>query len=226
MDQNGLQSVVASVQDRAESLGDPGHAAGTRAALVVSCPMSNCVPREPLWPIDDVWNVLGVQTLGNQTWDRHGNETDLNTTIAHLRSKYDIEAVLVVGHTRCEVLEDALERWVSSTTNVPAGIEARLDPLASLVEDGIEEGIIEQSTPIRTSANRLVEYNVVRQVAFLQRTLPASITTAGYVYDQDGVYDSFPDRSYLVALDDATAPAVIRTRLPDGTSVRVASLLH
>jgi len=182
-------------------------------------------PRGPLWPVDATWNVVSVRTLGNQTQERYEGNTVPDSDIEHLRTRHDISAVLVVGHTSCGVLEDAYERWVAPGSESPAGIEVRLDPLRSLVGDGFEEGILAESLPLRTVRYRLVEYNVRRQVRFLQQALPSSVTVAGYVHDQDGAYSSFPDKRYLIAFDGATDPATIRARLPEDTSVRVASLL-
>jgi carbonic anhydrase len=72
--------------------------------------------------------------------------------------------------------------------------------------------------------HRLVEYNVVRNVAFLRDRLP-STTIAGVVVDQAGVYGSFPGKEYLVALDDLTEPAALRARLPEGCQLSVGRLL-
>ncbi|WP_101294977.1 PadR family transcriptional regulator [Halegenticoccus soli] len=226
MSGDSLESLIESVQDWTESRRDSVRASSAQTALVVSCSMSDCEPREPLWPIDAAWNAVGVQTLGNQTRERYEGETVIDGDIAHLRNQYDIAAVLVVGHTRCEVLRDAYDRWVSPPPESPAGVQARLDPLVSLVEDGAEQGLFEESTSLRTRAYRLVEYNVSRQVRFLQQALPPSVTIAGYVHDQDGAYSSFPGKRYLVALDGATEPTEIRPRLPDDPSVQVGSLLN
>ncbi|MEF8843182.1 MAG: carbonic anhydrase [Haloarculaceae archaeon] len=225
MNGNDLESVIESVQDWGGPRSDTGHRSDTRTALVVSCSMSSCKPGGSLWPVDATWNVFSVRTLGNQTRERYEGKTVLDSTIEHLRTRHDITAVLVVGHTSCGVLEDAYERWVAPDSESPAGIEVRLDPLRSLVGDAFAEGVLAESLPLRTVRYRLVEYNVRRQVRFLQRALPSSVTIAGYVHDQDGAYSSFPDKRYLVALDGVTDPTTIRTRLPEGTSVRVASLL-
>ncbi|WP_128478739.1 carbonic anhydrase [Halorussus pelagicus] len=218
---NDLESVIESVPDRS----DRGHESDTQTALVVSCSMSSCKLRGPLWPVDATWNVVGVQTLGNQTQERYEEKTIVDSNIEHPRQQYDITVVLVVGHTKCEVLEDAYERWVAPDSESPDGIEARLDPLRSIVGDGFEEGVVAESLPLNSLQYRLVEYNVRRQVQFLHQALPSSVTVAGYVYDQDGAYSSFPDKRYLVAFDGATDPTTVRDRLPEDASVRVASLL-
>jgi carbonic anhydrase len=220
-----LESVIESVQERAGSRSDLGHDSETQTALVVSCSMSSCEFRGPLWPADATWNVVRVETLGNQTQERYEGRTVPDSTIEHLRTQHDVTAVLVVGHTSCEVLEDAYERWVAPDAESPVGIEVRLDPLRSLVGEGFEAGVLTESLSLQTVQYRLVEYNVRQQVRVLQQALPSSVRVAGYVHDQDGAYGSFADKQYLVAFDGATDPTTIRARLPDETSVRVASLL-
>lgn len=222
---DNISPVIESVQDWTESRRDSVHESEAQTALVVSCSMNNCKHRAQLWPVDAAWNVVGVQTLGNQTRERYEGKTALDSDIEHLRAQYDITAVLVVGHTSCEVLEDAYERWVAPDSDSPAGVKAQLDPLVSLVEEGFENGLLAESMPPRTVLNRLVEYNVRRQVRFLKQAFPPSVTIAGYVHDQDGAYNSFPDKQYLVALDGETEPTTIRTHLPEDTSVHAASLL-
>ncbi|WP_264782629.1 PadR family transcriptional regulator [Haladaptatus sp. T7] len=224
MSGDDLKSAIESVQEWTGSRRNREDGSATQTALVVSCSMSDC-SWKPLWPVDATWNVIGVQTLGNQTWDQYEGQVVLDSDIELLETQHDITAVLIVGHTRCQVLEDAYDRWIAPDSGSPAGIEARLKPLRSLVGDAFEEGLLTDSMPPQTRQNRLVEYNVCRQVVFLKQALPSSVTVAGYVHDQDGAYNSFPDKQYLVALDGETEPTTIRARLPDDTSVQVTNLL-
>lgn len=214
MSGDGLDAVLDALEAGADRTESPTDSAA-ETALVVSCSTCRSGHRGALWPADASWRVVRVGTLGNQTWRLADGDRVLDRDVAHLTAVRDIDAVLVVGHTDCTVLADAYERSVTPATDAPAGLETRLAPLVSLVEAA--DGLLDASTPLDTARHRLVEYNVVRQVAFLRRHLPASVTVAGYVHDQDGAYRSFPDRRYLVALDDDTEPAAIRERLSDDT---------
>lgn len=225
MSENALESVLGSLEDQAESVADQPHHSSSETALVVSCSMSGSDHREVLWPIEPSWNVVDVPTLGNQTWDRYDGETVLDGNLTPFAAEYDLTAVLVVGHTTCDVVADAYDQCVAETES-PTGIETRLGPLVSLVETASDEGVLDEATPLRAAQYRLVEYNVVRQVAFLRRALPESVTTVGYVHDQDGAYSSFPGKHYLVTLDGETAPSEIRPRLAEERSSQVASLLY
>jgi carbonic anhydrase len=225
MTEDSVEAIIGWVRDRTGTRRGRRQESTAQTALVISCSMSGCEPGGELWPADASWDVLEVRTLGNQTRERYEDRTVLDSNIERLRAQHDITAVVVVGHTGCAVLEDAHERWVAPDTGVPAGVEARVGPLRSLVREGFEEGVLAKSMPRRTLRYRLVEYNVRRQVQFLRQSLPPSVTTAGYVHDQDGAYSSFPDKRYLVALDGETEPTRIRTRLPRDASIRTASLL-
>lgn len=222
---DGLTSAFESLEDSSESTRERIHESDAGTALVVSCSMDGCEYSRAQWPVEPSWNVVGVPTLGNQAWELYEDEKTLDGALAHLTTEHDVTAVLVVGHTTCDVVADAYEQYLAPATERPAGIEARLDPLASLVGDAFDEEVLEESTPRRTARYRLVEYNVVRQVGFLHRTLPEATTPVGCVHDQDGAYSSFPDKRHVVAVDGESSSAEIRARLPDDASASVASLL-
>lgn len=224
MNGDSLESVLSgldggrTVTDRADT--DAG------SVLVVSCSMTRSGHDPSLWPADGVETVSAVSTLGNQVWERRDGQRVVTPDVARLAERPAFGAVLVVGHTACEVVADAFERYVAAGTRASAGIEARLEPLVSVVEEAVEAGFVDASTPPRRARYRLVEYNVVRGVAFLARRLPASVTVAGYVHDEDGAYSCFPGRHYLVTVDGETDRETLRSRLPDGEAVPVANLLY
>ncbi|WP_242492979.1 hypothetical protein [Halogeometricum borinquense] len=123
MNGDALESVIESVQEWAGSRNDMGRESDTQTALVVSCSMSSCKLRGPLWPVDTTWNAVSVETLGNQTQERYEGKTVPDSTIEHRRTQHDITAVLVVGHT---------------------------DPLRSLVGEGFKQGVLTESLPLQT----------------------------------------------------------------------------
>jgi len=225
MNGDRLESVLGLLEDGVESANGQYHGPESETALVVSCSMGRCEHGETLWPVEPSWNVVDVPTLGNQTCERDEGETILDGELAHLVSEHDVATVIVVGHTACAVLEDAYDRAIAATAGSPAGIDLRLSPLVSAAEAAFETGVLDESMSLRRAHARFVEFNVVRQIAFLRAALPDSTTTAGYVYDEDGFYRSFPGSHYLVSLDGETEPAAIQTRLPDGPPPRVSSIL-
>jgi carbonic anhydrase len=117
------------------------------------------------------------------------------------------------------------ERHIDSDREIPPGIEARLDPLISLVSDVINAGVVDPSVSLGTARHRIVEYNIVRQVESLRDRLQAPVPVAGYVHDQDGTYGSFPQKHHLMSVDGETDPDMIRGDYPAIESVPVSNLL-
>jgi len=225
MTEMDLSSLVEGLERQRQPAPEPiqeRSASGT--ALVVSCMMADCRHGPSLWPIDPSGDARAVQTLGAQTWTAHDGQRELDETLTHLTATHDVHAVVVVGHTDCTVLGDAYEHAVVST-GAQSTAETHPESVVSLVEEAVSAGVVDQSLSDRQARARLVEYSVGRQVAFLTDSLPETVTVAGYVHDQTGVYGPFPDKLYLVSIDGVTDTDTLAGRLPDHEPVPVASLL-
>ncbi len=197
-----------------------------RTALVVSCSMDQCQYDQLLWPVDPSSNTQSMTTLGGQTWNCHDGELSVNDTLTHIISKHDIETILVIGHTDCNVIADVYEWYFDLAEPSSEEIRSRMDPLVSLVGDAVNAGIVDSTTPSRTAQYRLVEYNVLRQVEFLNKRLSSKITVAGYVHDQDGVYYWLPEKLHLVTVDGETDPEKLEIRVPDYEFISIESLIN
>ena len=224
MTDNGLDSLLTGLDAQTRCPVESSCAnAESGTALVVSCSMSHRLDLS-LWPIDSSWTTHRTTTLGGVSWSSRDGQQVVDGTVTHLVDERDISAVLVVGHTQCEVIADLYERWLVPPTREPAGIEARFGPLESVLDDAVDTGVVDRTTPLRTARHRLVECTVVRGVELLTKRLPSSITVAGYVHDQDGVYGMFPGKQYLVAVDGVTDTAELDAGLPEDESIPVGSL--
>lgn len=223
MADNSLDTLVEGLQRQLQQPPESSQSAPeSGTALVVSCTMARCRHETLLWPIDPSWHTCTVNTLGAQTWDHQDGQKVSNETLTHLTATRDVQAVVVVGHTECDVLADAYERSVVST-EFESDTNAQLDSVMSVVDDAIATGVVDGSLSVRQARPRLAEYCVVRQAEFLTDQLPSDVTVAGYVHDQEGVYGSFPDKQYLVTVNGETTD--LDSRLPDDESISVGSLL-
>jgi carbonic anhydrase len=223
MTDDTLESLLTGLEEAAQNP-TPVDADG-EVVVRVSCSMADRASAVSLWPADASWTLRTVTTLGNQTREEYDGEQVVNGSIAQFTTEYDVRAIQIIGHTGCSVIEDAYERYIASDREIPPGIEARLDPLISLVSDAVDAGVVDSSVSPRTARYRLVEYNVVRQVESLRDRLRAPVPVAGYVHDQDGAYGSFPQKHYLVSVDGETDPDTIRADYPATESVPVSNLL-
>jgi carbonic anhydrase len=223
MTDDTLESLLTDLEEAARNPA-PVAAAG-EVVVRVSCSMADPASAVSLWPADGSWTLRTVTTLGNQAWAEYDGEQVVNGSMARFATEYDVRAIQIIGHTGCSVVEDAYDRYIASDREVPPGIEARLNPLISLVSDAVDAGVVDPSVSPRSARYRLVEYNVVRQVESLRERLGAPVPVVGYVHDQDGAYGSFPQKHYLVSVDGETDPDTIRENYPATESVPLSSLL-
>lgn len=196
---------------------------GAVVGLAVSCPMAQQTSRQ-LWPLDPIDAVSNVSRLGSQTWKSVEDDRVLAPDIAHLTHTHELETILVIGHSDCDIVADAYDEYVATDQTMSAGVEAQVEPLVSIVREAIESGHVETDCPQETLLARLVEYIVTRQVEFLVQSESVTATIAGYVHDDDGVYGGFPDTPYLVSLDGEQDVETLRSRVPGGRDVAVASV--
>jgi hypothetical protein len=101
MNGDDIESVIQSVQDWTGPRSDLDLESDTQTALVVSCSTSSCKPPGPLWPVDATWDVVSVQTFGNQIRERYvekrvetapSNTSEPNTT-SQRSSSWDTRVV-------------------------------------------------------------------------------------------------------------------------------------
>lgn len=204
---------------------DEGHGSGgeTVVGLVVSCPMVQRTSRR-LWPLNPIDTVLSVSRLGSQAWEFVDGNRVLVPDLAHLIRTHELETILVIGHSDCDVVTDVYDEYVAAERTMSAGVETRIKPLVSMVREAIESGHVETDCPRETLLARLVEYTVTRQVEFLVENESVAATVAGYVHDDDGIYGGFPETPYLVSLNGEQNVRTLQSRVPEGRDVTVASV--
>ena len=144
-------------------------------------------------------------------------------------SSLGVEFVAVVGHTGCGAItaaHDAVFDADAEDHSSPAVHEA-VERLVPIVTAAREEGVVDADTPRTEAINRLVEYAVREQVAFLdaEPEVPSSVTVAGFVYDFQRAYGGADGTAYLVSLDGKTDSARLRERLDRAFHSHVATLL-
>jgi len=215
-------ATLVSALDVEPTRGNDRAATGS-TVLSVSCTLGDC-DHDPAWLTEAPVDHVGVTTLGPRTWEQQNGERVLSASIRRLIADRPVAAIVVVGHTDCDVVADAYDHAHDATASAAAGIQATLAPLATMVDEATAAGVVGPEDSPRQARQRLAEYNVVRNVAFLRSQFPA-MTVAGVVTDRAGVYGSFPGKQYLVALDDAAEPTALRARLPDDAQLSVGCQL-
>lgn len=159
--------------------------------------------------------AVHASTIGNQVWDTVDGDLVVAGSVLYPILYTDTQVTIVVGHTDCGAIKAAYSAVVDNTEPVSPGIKKRIALLKPVIEEGLANKRV-TSSPQRDVIDRLVEYNVDRQIDFLQHNseIPADELLSGFVYDFHGRYGSSPGRAYLTNVNGQTNVESIREMLP------------
>jgi len=195
------------------------------AAVSICCSDSR-VPQNGMWDVEEPGWLFTPSTIGNQVWDRHNGELVVDGSVLYPIVNTDTRVTVVVGHTGCGAVTAALAA-VQEGLDAPPGIEKWVELLMPVIEDGLADPRIDDSNDA-SLVDQLVEYNVDRQVAFLQESddVPDDERIVGFVYDFQGVYGDVRGRAYLVNIDGETDVDALRDQIPEEFAESVERLVY
>jgi carbonic anhydrase len=195
-------------------------------AVVSICCSDSRVSQEGMWHVDRPGWLFTPSTIGNQVWDRHEGERVVDGSVGYPLTHTGTKIVTVVGHTGCGAITAALSAARDGVESPPAGVGKWVDLLVPVVEDGLADDRIDPDSDV-TLVDQLVEYNVDRQVAFLQASddVPDSVDIYGFVYDFQGVYGDVRGRTYLTNANGETDTEALEALVPANHAAAVRRLL-
>lgn len=195
--------------------------------VVSICCSDSRVSQEGMWHVDEPGWLFTPSNIGNQAWDEYEGERVVDGNLLYPIAHTGTRTVAVVGHTGCGAVTAAYRAVTDGETAEHPGIEKRVRSLVPVVEAGLESDEIDADADDETVVNRLVEYNVDRQVAFLHEAdaIPDDVSVYGFVYDFQRVYGDQPGRAYLVNHEGETDPDAIAEQLPAAYESFVRRLL-
>lgn len=193
--------------------------AGQRpAAVTVSCSDAR-VLADHLWGNDEPGQLFTCTNIGNRVVQRPDDPIvsgDVLYPLVHAGT----EIVVVVGHTGCGAVTAAYDELTSGTAE-PEGIAHCLTILTADLAPGV--GLLPPEASRKEAVNRLVEFNVDRQVERLVASddVPAAVTCVGVVYDFHDVYPDERGEVHVINVDGETDPDALR-----GSHPAIASRVH
>ena len=200
-----------------------------RPPVVSMCCSDSRVSQEGMWNVSEPGWLFTPSTIGNQVWDDYDGERVVSGNLLYPVTHTETRTVVVVGHTGCGAITTALgvARGEVDLLAKSPGVRKWISMLVPVVEEALETGVVDSAGSTAATIDRLVEYNVDRQVAFLQENdeVPADEDVFGFVYDFMGAYGGEPGLAYLINVNGETDPEAIRARIPTEYAPHVHRLL-
>ncbi len=196
-------------ESRFESVQD-----GQRPNAVTVCCSDSRVLQDQMWRNDEPGRIFTCGNIGNRVVQRTAAGEVVSGDVLYPIEHTETETVVVVGHTGCGAVTAAYEDLTGGVSE-PPGIDHCLELLKPRLEAGVDA--LPPDADRAEAVNRLVEYNVDRQVKFLVESdeIPRDVEVVGVVYDFQDVYSGRRGEVHVVNVDGETAVDVLRDEHPE-----------
>jgi len=182
-------------------------------AVTVCCSDSR-VLQDEMWGNDRPGELFTCSNIGNRVVQRTDSGPAVSGDVLYPVAHTGTDLAVVVGHTGCGAVTATYDA-LTGDLDEPAGIVHCIDLLKPHLEAGVDAlpGDVDRVGAI----NRLVEYNVDRQVAFLLESddVPDDTTVVGAVYDFQDVYEGRRGEIHVINVDGETDVATLRADHPE-----------
>ena len=208
---------AAEFQSRFDGVQDSQHP----DAVTVCCSDSR-VLQDHIWGNDEPGRLFTCGNIGNRVVQRTDSGQVVSGDVLYPIEHAGTDTVVVVGHTGCGAVTATYDALTDGRTE-PAGIDHCLELLKPHLEAGVES--LPPDVDRAEAVNRLVEYNVDRQVEFLVGSdeIPPDVDVVGVVYDFQDAYPGRRGEVHVVNVGGETAVGRLREEHPEIES-RIARL--
>ena len=205
----GNRSHAAAEGSRFDDLQD-----GQEPDAVTVCCSDSRVLQDAMWENDDPGRLFTVGNMGNRVTQRTAEGDVVSGDVLYPVAHTGTETIVVVGHTGCGAVTATYDDLTDGLSE-PDGISHCLELLKPHLEPGVE--LLPDDVDRTAAINRLVEYNVDRQVEFLAESddIPATVDIIGVVYDFQDVYSGNRGEVHVINVDGETDVDAIRKEYPD-----------
>lgn len=185
-----------------------------RPEAVTVCCSDSRVLQDHLWGNDEPGRQFSCGNIGNRVVQRTEEGPRVSGDVLYPLAHTDTDVAVVVGHTGCGAVTATYDKLTDGSSE-PPGIEHCLDLLAPGLEPGVD--LLPDELAREDAVNHLVEYNVDRQVEFLEESedVPESVQVVGAVYDFQDAYDGKRGEVHVINVDGETDPDALRERHPE-----------
>jgi carbonic anhydrase len=172
-------------------------------AVTVCCSDSR-VLQDHMWGNEEPGRVFTAANVGNRVVQRTAVGQVVSGDVLYPIEYAGTDTAIVVGHTGCGAVTATYDALTDGNADHPAGIEHCLDVLKPFVRPGVEA--LPEDVTRAGAINRLVEYNVDRQVQFLRASedVPADVDVVGVVYDFQDIYGGKRGEVHVINVNGET----------------------
>ncbi|WP_254764936.1 carbonic anhydrase [Natrinema marinum] len=180
-----------------------------RPDVVTVCCSDSRVLQDAMWGNGEPGQIFTCGNIGNRVVQRTESGTAVSGDVLYPVAHTGTETIVVVGHTGCGAVTATYDDLIEGVSE-PAGITHCLELLKPHLESGVDrlpEGIARAD-----AINHLVEYNVDRQVAFLEESddVPDGVDVVGVVYDFQDVYGGRRGEVHVINVNGETDLEALR----------------
>jgi len=205
----GNEEHARSFDDRFGALQD-----GQQPEAVTVCCSDSRVLQDHMWGNDDPGHLFTCGNIGNRVVQRVHGDTVISGDVLYPIAHTGTETAVVVGHTGCGAVTATYDHLTDGLEE-PPGIEHCIELLAPSLEGGLEK--LPAGLDREGAINRLVEYNVDRQIEALEESehVPDDTDLVGVVYDFQDVYTDRRGEVHVINVDGETDPEALRESYPE-----------
>jgi len=182
-------------------------------AVTVCCSDSR-VLQDAMWDNTEPGQLFSCGNIGNRVIQRTDEGTVVSGDVLYPLAHTGTETAIVVGHTGCGAVTAAYED-LTNGLDEPAGIEHCLGLLEPTLAGGVNR--LPEDLSRTAAINRLVEYNVDRQVEHLLDSDDVSddVTAVGVVYDFQDQYSGQRGEVHVINIDGETDVEALQAAHPE-----------
>lgn len=193
-----------------------------RPDAVTVCCSDSRVLQDHMWGNDVPGRLFTCSNIGNRVVQQTDGGDVISGDVLYPIIHTGTDLAIIVGHTGCGAITAAYDDLTGGITE-PAGIAHCLQLIKPPLTAGVE--LLPSHVDRTEAVNRLVEYNVDRQVERLQTSddIPATVSAVGVVYDFQDIYSGRRGEVHVINVNGETTVETLQDQHPE-IAVRIERL--
>lgn len=202
---------VAKLEDNFDHVQD-----GQNPDFVTVCCSDSRVLQDHMWANEDPGKIFTVGNIGNRAFQKNQkNEKVVSGDLIYPVEHTETDKIIIVGHTGCGAVTATFKSIKGELGEQPKGIKHCIEMMKQNLEPAMSQ--LEEQLTDKQKINRLVEYNVDKQVEFLKSSeeVPEDREIVGVVYDFQDVYSGKRGQIHVINVNGKREEKEIKQEYPE-----------